>query len=346
LLGIFFGPWVFGAILSAAINVGTIDSEGAFAANADALLIKIDEANIFQRITVILHSSFNEPLISFQVLFHTITALVFFVLAWLLFDVFNREERAAAAERPLFGRRVGKTRWIAGPRTWRNALLWKDFFYAAGGWQRMVVKIVLYGAMIVAIAIFIEVTDPLPSIFLSAQTVGNTAIWVSLVMLFAELCFYCSRIFRDEIRNRTLSSLVTLPISIPAIVYSKWAGCLLATITALGYFVAGVILYPDDFADFVQDATEEPWFFYTVMQFVVGYHLCTLLSMFIKYGAVALAIALVFVSNILMISTVDALTMGFSGGDEFAVLGCMGSMVLTVILHLAVIFRMQVMATR
>ncbi|TWU14843.1 hypothetical protein CA54_37130 [Symmachiella macrocystis] len=346
LLIMFFGPWVLSSILAAAINVGTVAPEGAFAVNADVLLQKISAANIFLRITVILHSSFNEPLISFQVVFHTIAALVLFVLAWLLFDVFNREERAAAAERPLFGRRVGKTRWIAVPRTWRNALLWKDFFYAAGGWQRMAVKVVLYGAMIASIAIFIEVTDTTPSIFPSAEILGNTAIWVSLVMLFAELCFYCSRIFRDEIRNRTLSSLVMLPISIPEIVYSKWAGCLLATVPALGYFVAGVILYPDDFADFVQDALEEPWFYYTVMQFVVGYHLCTLFSMFIKYGAVALAIALVFVGNILMISTIEALTTGFSNGDEFAILGCMGSMVLTAFLHLAVIFRMQVMATR
>ncbi|QDU45847.1 ABC-2 family transporter protein [Symmachiella dynata] len=347
LLVFFFGPWVLGAILSAAINAGTVAPEGVFAVNADALLLKVGEANIFQRITVILHSSFNESLISFQVVFHTIAALVLFVLAWLLFDVFNREERAAAAERPLFGRRVGKTRWIAVPRTWRNALLWKDFFYATGGWQMMVVKIFLYGAMIVAFTIFLEVTDIAPSFTLSAETLGNSAIWVSMLMLFAELCFYCSRIFRDEIRNRTLSGLVTLPISIPAIVYSKWAGCLLATLPAVGYFFAGVVLYPDDFFDFI-DASEALWLFYTILQFVVGFHLCTLFSMFIKYGGVALAIALVFVGNVLLIFTIGALTSGFRGGegDEFAILGCMGSMVVTVILHLAVIFRMQVMATR
>ncbi|WP_339907970.1 hypothetical protein [Symmachiella dynata] len=346
LLVFFFGPWVLGAILSAAINAGTVAPEGVFAVNADALLLKVGEANIFQRITVILHSSFKESLISFQVVFHTIAALVLFVLAWLLFDVFNHEERAAAAERPLFGRRVGKTRWIAVPRTWRNSLLWKDFFYATGGWQMMVLKVVFYGAIIVAVTIFIEVTDPSPSFFPSAETVGNTAIWVSLVMLFVELCFYCSRIFRDEIRNRTLSSLVMLPISIPEIIYFKWAGCLLATVPALAYFFAGVVLSPVDFADFLQEVIDEPWFYYTIMQFLVGYHLCTLLSMFIKFGAVALAIALVFVGNMLMISTAEALTSGIGIGDEFAVLGTMASLVLSVFLHLAVIFRMQVMATR
>ena len=210
----------------------------------------------------------------------------------------------------------------------------------------MVMKIVFYGAIIVAVTIFIEVTGPSPSFFKSADTVGNTAIWVSLVMLFVELCFYCSRIFRDEIRNRTLSSLVTLPISIPEIVYSKWAGCLLATVPAWGYFFAGVVLSPVDFADFMQDALIEPGFYYTVMQFVVGYHLCTLLSMYIKFGAVAVTVALMVVSTIFMLNTLSALTSGFSSNNEIAVLGCMASMVITVILHLAVIFRMQVMATR
>ena len=346
LLVYFFGPWLLQMVLASAIAVGNVDPTGAFAANADRILQKLSAANIFVRSGVIFSSGFSEPLISFQVVFHTISAGVFFLLFWLSFACFNHQARGGEAERPLFGRRTGKPHWIAVPRPWPNALVWKDFFFAGGGWTLMVAKFILYGLIILGVVIFVEAVSPNPSLSWDREVLGDIAIWVSLVLLFAELCIYSSRIFRDEIRHRTLSSIAMLPTSIPALVYSKWLGCLLATVPALTYFFAGVFLSPEDFFFVLEEFADEPGFYYLLMQFVVGFHLCTLLSMYIKYGSVAVTVALLFVGNILTVMTVQMLTWGTSDGEAFFVLGCMASMALTAILHAGVILRVGVMAQR
>lgn len=344
LLASFFSAPVLRPLLAAATGNGTLDPYGAFSIYADMFLERMSDANIFSRIPSILHSGFHESAISFQVLSHSVGAIAFFALSWLLFDRFNREDREPDAERPLFARRTARSRWFTVPPPWKNALIWKDFFYTAGGWPMMVAKFVLYGVILAAICLFSIVVSAARSGAQIYEIEGYVAIWVSLTMLVVELLLYSSRSLRDEIRNRTLSGIAMLPTSIPRILYSKWTGCLLALLPAATYLAIGVMLVPKDVADVLSDASTEPWFYYTVLQVVVGFHLCVLLSTYVKYGALALAIALVLVGNFLMIVTVDSLMYKQNIADALGVFFCVVSLIAVILVHIGILIRVQTLA--
>jgi len=302
------------------------------------------ETHVFHRMSIILGSSFNEPLFSWQVIIHTISGAALFVLSWLLFPVFNREDRGEPTDRPLFSLRPGKARRWAVPRPWPIALVWKDFFYMTGGWTMIVAKFILYPLVILTVALFFSAVSPFRT-YNWLEYLGNSAIWISILMGAIEISIYCSRIFREEIRGRTLPTIAMLPESIVELVYAKWLGCFMALGPALCCFLFGLFLYPDDFWDFLGTALDEPGFYYFLLQFVIGWHLCTLLSMFLKFGAAPLSIAVVLIGNILLLMMTEAI-FGFGSHDDLAVLGCCASVLVIIGLHAGVLFRVSLMAER
>jgi len=348
LLGVyFFGPWLAEMFLTASFAAGTLDSIGPTAAFAEVVLDWLNSGNIFKRLEYILTSRFNEPILSFQVISNIVVAGIFFGLSWLTFGFFNREERAASPERPFFGKRTGRAWGLAVPRAWDNALFWKDYYYMTGGKTLLAAKFLLYGLLIIFVYLFVEYTDSGFSNLPRFDILGNTAIWTSIVFFVAELCVYSSRIFREEIRWKTLSSIAILPKSLIEIVYSKWAGCLVALVPVLCYFIAGIFLSPGDFFWFLGECVDEPWFYYTLFQFILGFHVCTFLSMFMKYGSVPLTFLIMFSSFFVTVMTIELL-FGFGRSEEDVVAGFLSfmSILLTMVLHVAVFFRLRVMASR
>lgn len=344
----FFGPWLAEMSLNASIAAGTLDPLGTTTAIAENVLVKINQGNIFKRVNIILSSRFNDPVFSFQVISNITVAGFFFGLSWLTFGFFNREERSASPERPFFGSRTGRAWGLSVPRAWGNALLWKDFYYMTGGKTLLAAKFLLYGFLSGFVYLFVEYVDSGYAQGIQLDILGNTIIWTAIVFFVAELCVYSSRIFREEVRWKTLSSLVMTPSSLIYLVYSKWAGCLLALIPVVCYFFVGVCLSPEDFFGFLwDDCLFKPWFYFTILQFILGFHLCTLLSLFIKYGAVPLSFLILYFGLMFTMMTSQWI-FGFNriNDDMLVVPLCFASMFLTAVLHVAVFFRLRVMASR
>ena len=110
-----------------------------------------------------------------------------------------------------------------------------------------------------------------------------------LAILIIEACISASRVFHDEIRLQTMSSLLMLPRSIPYIGYSKAIGCLMGLAPAAICLAGSAFLLPDfRIANFAK-LLIEPHFWASVMGIMIFLHLVALLSLFVKWGALPMA---------------------------------------------------------
>ena len=175
---------------------------------------------------------------------------------------------------------------------------------------------------------------------------GTVLIWISLIMTAIFLALEAARVFRDEIRWKTLSSLVTLPVSVPELAYRKVAGTLAGTLPLLAGFVLGVVLVPDDVGKFLDDIFSEPITFgiftVAILQFILFLHLTAFLSLIIKRGALPLAIAIQYLGGSFFMTFLAIIfsTGGSNGPGTVCLFTGMICVVMTVVLHCAIGLRL------
>ena len=254
---------------------------------AVALFDRISDANVFNRLSVIMTTGFAESLFSFQVISNLMAAFLLFVLSWVMFDLFTREQAASAPSRGFVLRPTGRLRFLGTSRTWRNALMWKDFYFITGGRTAFITKSVLYGLIVVAVAVFTLSNALIPR----WELIGGSICGTMLAAIAIELCIYSSRIFHDEIKWKTFPAIALLPISTAGIAYSKTAGCLLALVPASIYFLLGAACIPWDFLQ----AAVSPSTWLGIVTFAIFCHLTSALSLYVKWGALPLALAIMFI---------------------------------------------------
>ncbi len=339
----FFGPYILQEALSASVTAGIFEVDGFVDQSADWIISSVKETSIFHRLEIISNSAFNQPIISMQVVSNSTMAALLLGLSWLTFGYFNREERAASQERPFWARRWGDIRLLKVPRAWKSALVWKDFNFMTGGFPLMVFKLAFYGLTVHAVYLFFHFTGP--SRYANIELWGSTAMWMGGIFLFAELSVYSSRIFREEIRWRTCPTLWMLPQSFVLTIYAKWAGCLVALLPAVILFIVGATVYPEGFFHFLKELRARPWNIFAILQFILGFHLCALLSMYIKYGSVAVTVAILFVGNMLYEATTRTL-FGFGADKEVAVFSILATLFAIAGMHVAVLRRAHIVAAR
>ena len=107
-------------------------------------------------------------------------------------------------------------------------------------------------------------------------------------MAVAVLCTFVQE--GDEVRLQTLSSLVMLPRTIAYLAYSKTLGCLLGLIPALTCLCLGSLLLPGLNVNFVLQVLIAPLTWGIMLLVVVFLHLVAFLSLFVKWGALPLAV--------------------------------------------------------
>ena len=102
-----------------------------------------------------------------------------------------------------------------------------------------------------------------------------------------------------------------LPISA-----AKIAGCLIAFVPVVWWFVIGALLAPKSFTYEFDRIFVEGWFWWMVFSYVLLLHLITFWSLFFKWGAIPLGIGIMFFSNMICISRMQSfiIRMGGIGG--------------------------------
>lgn len=200
---------------------------------------RLNSTNVFVRLQVILESGSREPILTAQVAVNLILAILSLLIAWGTFDFFNRDLEGVAVTasptRP--GRRASRS------RPWRDAIAWKEFHHAAGGWRYLRVKVLMYLMLLVGIPLSTGGWDP------SAISIETSGVTLSFIfwqfLLPIETTLTIARLVHPEVKGQTLSSLLMLPITTREMLAAKLRGGLLAVIPVLMFGAVSLFIWPE-----------------------------------------------------------------------------------------------------
>lgn len=257
------------------------------------------------RLKEILSTGYAGPVLGLDAWLMMGAGLVGFLAAWTMFNLATREQHDEAPGRAFVMRGDRWWRGLGAGRAWRRPLIWKDYHFIVGGrlmwWARMiglfgVTFIVLMGAL---------------SDNSHVVEAGLVAAALVVALLYLELLIQASRIFRTETQWKTLSSLMVLPMPPGVVVREKIYGCLLgmtpyAVMIALLLSLAGIGL-PDYFAGDLNGRGGFGGVFSVAIiglvvvlgtaQCIFFLYLVAYLSLVMKRGALAAALAIWFLSG-------------------------------------------------
>lgn len=288
LLAFFLGVPLLRFLLGLWTRYGALSPNGLVAQSLDTALEWLTAASVIYRLQSTTGTGFADTPFSYQVISNLAVAALFFAVSWWSFDFFTRNLRTAAPSRGMLFRRTSRLRRFGLGRAWHNALVWKDYNFVAGGKPMFIAKVLLYGATLILLA---WVTTYANQWTFDRKDFVRVSIPVLILFGGAELCLYASRIFHEEIKWKTLSATMMLPTSTAAIAYSKLAGCLLAMFPVLMFFVI-VCCFDGHLSGQVFEGWLSAEGIFSTMIFAVFLHLTALLSLYVKRGALPLAIAI------------------------------------------------------
>jgi ABC-type transport system involved in cytochrome c biogenesis permease component len=281
--------------------------------------------SMWYRISTIHSTGFAEGAVSPQVICHLAAALGLFGLSWAVFERFTRESHSVKPLERLFANPFRKLQRRAVGRAWPLALTWKDFYFVAGGKKMVIARSVLYFAIIGSVTWLLS-WNSFPSDRFSLKRLGDTAMTITLCAAALELGIIASRVFRDEVKAQTLPLVMMLPKSTARIAWSKAASAIPAVAPTICYFVLGAVLDFEAFTTGLNDTLTSWPGWYAIVWFVLFLHLAAYLSLVVKWGALPLAIFIVYFSQMLLFPIFFALSwalFGSRGANEYPMLACL-----------------------
>ena len=299
----------------------------------------------YQRKSQILITGFADPAIGTQVISNLIGAGVFFFLSWLAFEKCTENEKPAAPTRGMLSFR-GKPRIFGAGRTWPMAMVWKDFFFVAGGFGTLIAKWIFYGIVMVGFYILFVFLGSQWGNFkiFDAELLGNTLMISMLIVIMVEIPFLLGRSLRDELQWRTLQTLAILPSPLPQVGYEKYLGALLGLIPAAGYFCLGVLVNAGDFVGAFAETVTSTGGWYSILSYLFFVQVCVFLSAFMKWGALPLAFVIMIGYNSCLFGMLGLL-IPRAGEGVFGVVGFITAFI-TVVLHIATWARLDAASSK
>jgi len=242
---------------------------------------------VLLQLSDILLTGFNRSALSTQVISNGTAGLVFAGLSWLLFGVTTRSLSTEAASRGMLAERRAFFRFNAG-RPWSNPFAWKDFHFVSGGIGMILIRIAYYGVL-ASILLAYE--------FVQGSQHEEYAAECRLLMSFSvavDAALVLSRSLHDEIRGQTLTSLTLLPHSSYFMVYNKFFGALLGwlpgPIIELFFTLSTAVGRHDLWSILCNES--DGWLLFLLFALVPHFAIVT--SLYVRWGAVALAIGMTF----------------------------------------------------
>lgn len=306
----------------------------------EILIGGIGQVSIFLELGRILTTGFGETAFGIQVITNAILGLVCAATSWLMFGMATRNPSTEATTRGLLSRNrtvirsrlfptfsTGFSRLLFPFRTssgvWQNPFIWKDFHFTAGGLPAVLIRCAYYCAL-GSLALFFE-----------NKSSGwfETCIFLFLFSVPVDAARVISRSLQDEIRGQTLAALMMLPRSSTGIVYSKLAGAMLAWLPAPLIAIV-VTLLSEDMRHGLESALRPQngsgmILLAMILYFALIPHFAGVFSLYVRWGAVALAICATIAIYFLFIMGISIVLMllspwgaGFSGADETLIFGC------------------------
>lgn len=251
-------------------------------------LAAYDQMSIVTRLQTIGSSGFSQSPLSDGVVMDVSVAVSLFVTAWCLFVPATRDSLSGVSPRGRAGGRWWRwPTWLGAGRAWRVAIAWREFHFVTGGVPGLLLRTLAYGGF-VAISGWVQ-SD-------SSGEIPHRP-WAAMVMaglllaMAAEGGVFASRIFHDERKSGTLPVTLGFPLPTWRIVVEKLGGGSLALLPVIAWFLFASRIDETVFQDLATDY--RTWIVGLV--YLVLVHLVVLLSLYVRWGALPLALALVVI---------------------------------------------------
>ncbi|MGK0184454.1 MAG: hypothetical protein ACI9R3_000220 [Verrucomicrobiales bacterium] len=347
------GIWLSYAVVQLMLNFNMLKNPDAIEARLPEFLA---ECTIAFRLADVLSTGFSGGPLCLQVISNVVVALLLFLLSWWVFDSATRGQLGADAGpgRGMTGKVTpGRRRLFAPGRPGEAALFWKDRNFLHGGTFGLVARCLLLGVLFlllipgVAYMMMSEVNGNSMGWALfrhRMDSYGLVVFWVSLLIGVLQLGLLAGRIFREEIRWQTLSSLAMLPTSMRRIAYQKVAAALLVVLPFAVFALVGLVLSAQDAGGFLGDifsSNLEGIFiffcllFYAIGQILLATHFIALLSLYLKWGAFALGVFAMVIGN-MAYGMISSMVPSSGGPIGILFVGGLASFAATFGLHIAV----------
>lgn len=278
-----------------------------------ATLHWIGEQSVFVRLHEVLQSGFAGGPLCWQVVSNSLFGVAMFGLAWMVFPWATANLDQEAPARRLVGQSTAATRnslWTAG-RAWQNALAWQSYQFDAGG--RMGIFLKLCGFAAVCLFVTWMHTEQFQRVVPIQEVFAGWAIALTLLLYF-ELMIQGSRIFQNEYKQKTWSTLLILPRSVPYLAYSKVGGILLSMLPGfVACLLCWVLTYLTSYRP--ENPFRELEFWFTVSLGLFVLNLVTWLSTYrVSSHAAARAMAVIaaFVGLLIVCANVNFRQWGIS----------------------------------
>ena len=251
----------------------------------------ISQSSIWNRLLETTQTGFKDSIISRQVLTNFVGGLICFLLSWLSFNTFAHSQTSQGATRGVVLKSTSRVPFLSPGRCWSLPLVWKDFQFLGGGYSVGLIKLIGY-LVLHAFVVYLNSSDGITAQTIRWGEVGQMYCFLMLWAVGIEACILASRIFHDEVRLQTLSSLLMLPHNVAYLGYSKAVGCLMGLLPAVLCLAMGSVFLPEADLDTALKFAIEPFVWGIVLSLMIFLHLIALLSLFVKWGALPLAIML------------------------------------------------------
>ena len=265
------------------------------------ILAWVSKTSVFTQLSEVTETGYQ---LSFtpQLLTNFLGGIGFFLLSWWLFPLVSHEPATEATTRAMVPLKTSSRRWFGAGRAWSHSLAWKDFHFVAGGWYGIVIRIGLYAGLYV---LTILVSYPWWSSRFTELNWKDVTYGYQIFLppLFAVDCALCaSRLFQEEIRHQTLGALLMLPQSVAKICYSKIIGCVVGLVPGMiALFIAFCVLSRDVGIITTNNHNIALTCWYVANLFLL-IHLSLLFSLYLRWGAFAMSIAVTFGSMFVSVS--------------------------------------------
>lgn len=289
-------------------------------------------STIFHRMEDCFRSTGAPHLISPLEITSLLVGVVSFGLSWLLFGRATRQPDTEPITRGWLGFSIGQQRYFTPGRCWDMSLLWKEFYFLLGGWPRLTMRLGLYLLFIAGTWIswhWFRLWGNATWGSGRDHAVSASVVFLNL-FLAGEGAWLASRLFSDEIRGQTWSNLASLPVPFGQLCYTKVAVAFLGLVpvtACLAFLVLGTTTGRLDLWQILDD----PPLYGIIAFFVTMAHLACLFSLYVRWGAVPLAFAVIWLPFMgfiaLMERIVDEDTIGV-GMVIISIVACTASHVL------------------
>lgn len=270
----------------------------------------------FYRCYEITRTVFSGQVFSMHEIFILSTGFIFFAISWLIFNNFSRSSSIINISFPKSIRKqTAKFGIFRAGRPWKSPIIWKDFYFVSGGFKGYLAYILL---SLFIFCIFLCFHYHSWRNFPDSQDIMEMFTAISVIILGIQLTFLGSSLFSSEVRSGTHSTIMMLPMSLKQIAYRKiLGGSLMLLPMVILFFIS---YFSSSYNPLPNTLSKWSIFISNIMYgtaLVLAYlHLATIFSLYVRYGAFAIAALVLLLIQIILLVPLSlfSFSFGFFGG--------------------------------